>query len=125
MPHSYIVICIVGHPRRVDIRVKTFAAEARCRFDIVLQELGFADLEVDQNQDTYPLVICVRYHRGDVTVETSSVLAYAGEEYVRTSLQWAGESPRRGHHVTVGEDTAHTGYQMRRALDRRAQVAPI
>lgn len=124
MPHPYIVIYVVGHPRRVDIRVKTFVAEARCRFDIVLEELGFADPEVDENQDTYPLVIRVRYHRGDVTVETSLVLAYAGEEYVRTSLLWAGESPRCAHHVTVGEDTAHTGYQMRRTLDRHAQVAP-
>lgn len=108
----------------MDIRVKTFAAEARSRFDVILQELGFAGPEMDQNQDAYPLVMHVRYHRGDVTVDTSLVLAYAGEEYVHTSLLWARGAPIRSRRVTVGEDTAHTGYQMRRALDKHAQATP-
>ncbi|MEU5060278.1 MULTISPECIES: hypothetical protein [unclassified Streptomyces] len=108
----------------MDIRVKTFAAEARSRFGVALEGLGFASPEVDQSQETYPLVMHVRYHRGDVTVDTSLVLAYAGEEYVHTSLLWAGASPSRARSVTVGEDTAHTGYQMRRALDKHAQAAP-
>ncbi|MFD0035779.1 hypothetical protein ACWGDS_30720 [Streptomyces sp. NPDC055059] len=104
--------------------MKTFVAEARSRFGVVLEGLGFAGPEVDQSEDTYPLVMHVRYHRGDVTVDTSLILTYAGEEYVCTSLLWARNAPNRARRVTVGEDTAHTGYQMRRALEKHAQATP-
>ncbi|MEU1486020.1 hypothetical protein [Streptomyces sp. NPDC005752] len=104
--------------------MKTFVAESRSRFLAALEGLGFASPEVHQTQDMYPLVMHVRYHRADVTVETSLVLAYAGEEYVRTSLLWAVDAPPNTRRVTVGEDTAHTGYQMRRALDKHAQATP-
>ncbi|MCI3272475.1 hypothetical protein [Streptomyces cylindrosporus] len=106
----------------MDIRVKTFTAEATSRFDRVLEGLGFTGPEVDQRQDICPLILSVRYRRSDVTIETALILAYAGEEYVHTRLRWAQESPNRNRCVEMDNVTAHTGYQMRRALDRHAQT---
>ena len=108
----------------MDIRVKTFVAEAGSRFGAVLEGLGFTGPQVDDGQGTYPLMMCLRYHRDDVSVETSLVLAYAGEEYVQTSLLWGANAPGGVRCVEVGSNTAHTGYQMRRALDRQVQAVP-
>jgi hypothetical protein len=108
----------------VDIRVKTFVAEASSRFGTALEGLGFTGPEVEQGQDAHPLTMSIRYRRGDVTVETFMVLAHGGEEYVCTSLSWVRDAPNSARRVEVATDTAHTGYQMRRALDRHAQAVP-
>ncbi len=55
-------------------------------------------------------------------VETSLELSYAGEEYVRTTLLQSQEAPQRTGSIELGANAAHTGYQMRRALDRHAQA---
>ncbi|MHB9864197.1 hypothetical protein [Streptomyces sp. YIM S03343] len=54
----------------------------------------------------------------------TQLLLAAGEEYVDTSLVWRAEDPSGGRPVRIGVDTAHTGYQMLRALDRHAQAIP-
>ncbi|NGN70193.1 hypothetical protein G5C51_40710 [Streptomyces sp. A7024] len=106
----------------MDIRVKTFAAEAASRMDAALGGLGFTGPEVNQGHNTYPLVITVRYHRSDVSLKISLILTYAGEEYVSTTLQEHREAPQKARRVEVGTNTAHTGYQMRRALEQQAQA---
>jgi hypothetical protein len=63
---------------------------------------------------------CVRFERADLAVEISLVLSYMGEEYVAADLVTEDDSGsvRR---TQIGRGTAHTGYQMRRALDLQAQ----
>jgi hypothetical protein len=106
----------------MDIRVKTFAAEAIRRLNFLLDEHGFAGPEVQGDRDTYPLLISVYYHRSDLDVEASLVLSYAGEEYVTVRLLHADDQSGAARRTEVGTSTAHTGYQMRRALDRQAQA---
>jgi hypothetical protein len=99
----------------VDVRIKTFAAEAERRFAFLLDEHGFAGPEVDRNDGEYPLRIRVRYPGPGRTVDVAFVSAYMGEEYVATTLRPAG-----GDAIEIGTNTAHTGHQLRRALDRQA-----
>jgi hypothetical protein len=111
-----------GQTWRVDIRVKTFVLEAADRLDFLRTEYGFAGPEVVPDETgLYPLLRRVRYKRSDLTLEISLVLSYMGEEYVDTSLATADRSGsvRR---TQIGSNTAHTGYQMRRALDRQAEA---
>lgn len=105
------------HPERVDVRRKTFVAEATSRLEFLIQQHGFVGPEITQDGG-YPLVIHVTYHRSDLCVRESLILSYGGEEYVTTSL--LHESAARRAELTAG--TAHTGFQMRRALDRHAQA---
>jgi hypothetical protein len=60
----------------------------------------------------------VRYRRGDLALEISLVLSYMGEEYVAATVVSGDTGPSR--RTQIGSGTAHTGYQMRRALDRQA-----
>jgi hypothetical protein len=105
----------------VDVRVKTFAAEAAARLAFLCQDLGFVGPEVDDHGGGYPVVISLRFHRPSALVEVSLVLAYGGEEYVTTTLVVDHEG-RAGQSSEVGSDTARTGFQMRRALDRHASA---
>jgi hypothetical protein len=63
----------------------------------------------------------VRYQRTGLAIEISLVLSYMGEEYVATELvsEDGSGSVRR---TQIGSGAAHTGYQMRRALDRQAEA---
>jgi hypothetical protein len=106
----------------MDIRVKTFAAEAIRRLNFLLDEHGFVGPEVQGDRGTYPLLIRVRYHRSDLDVEASLVLSYGGEEYVTVRLLHADDLTGAARRTEVATSTAHTGYQMRRALDRHAQA---
>jgi len=105
------------HPEHVDIRRKTFVVEATRRFGFLIQEHGFAGPEIRQDGD-YPLLIRVIYHRGDLDVIEALILSYGGEEDVTADL--VRQSPRGRTELPAG--TAHTGYQMRRALDRHAEA---
>jgi hypothetical protein len=104
--------------------VKTFVAEACGRLEGVLDGLGFTGPEVVGEQDVFPLAREVWYRRGDVAIRSLLILAYGGEEYVETSLLRTEGESGEARQVEVGRDTAHTGYQMRRALDRHAQAIP-
>jgi hypothetical protein len=104
----------------VDTRRKTFGAEATSRLRFLLCEHGFVGPEVIQDGG-YPLLIRIIYHRSDLDVEESLILSYGGEEYVMASLVHSSPAPGPGHHTQVSTGVAHTGFQMRRALDRHAQ----
>lgn len=103
------------HPEFVDIRRKTFVAEATSRLGFLIQEYGFAGPEVTQDGD-YPLVTRVIYHRGDLDVSEALILSYGGEEYVTADLEYTNP----GRRTELSACAAHTGFQMRRALDRHA-----
>ena len=105
----------------MDVRVKSFVPEAAGRLDFLCAEYGFAGPEVVRDEaGVYPLLRRVRYQRTGLAIEISLVLSYMGEEYVATELVSEDVSGlvRR---TQIGSGTAHTGYQMRRALDRQAE----
>jgi hypothetical protein len=108
---------LAGDPEYVDIRRKTFVAEATRRLGFLVQEHGFAGPEIMQDGD-YPLLLRVMYHRSDLDVIEALLLSYGGEEYVTADLAY--QNPARRTELPAG--TAHTGFQMRRALDRHAQA---
>lgn len=68
----------------MDVRAKTFAAEAGRRFGFLAIDYEFNGPEVTGSADAYPLTRTLRYSRGGLAVEISLVLAYMGEEYVAT-----------------------------------------
>jgi hypothetical protein len=105
----------------VDIRRKTFVAETTSRLGFLIQEHGFAGPEVTQEGD-FPLLIRVSYHRSDLYVEESLVLSYGGEEYVTANVVHSSPADRAAMRTEVSAGTAHTGFQMRQALDRSAQA---
>ncbi|MET7552144.1 MULTISPECIES: hypothetical protein [unclassified Streptomyces] len=104
----------------MDIRLKTFVAEASTRMNFLRDELGCIGPEAHHPSDSYPLLISVQYRRRDLAVEVFLLLAYAGEEHVATRLSLGGGSKPRQQEV--GSHTAHTAYAMRRALDRQAEA---
>jgi hypothetical protein len=106
----------------MDPRVKTFAQEAGNRLDFLRTDYGFTGPEtVDDKTGVYPLLRRVRYTRADLAVEISLALSYMGEEHVDTDLIRRGDGGAV-HRTQIGSNTAHTGYQMRRALDRQAEA---
>jgi len=68
-----------------------------------------------------PLLLRVRYGRADLAFEISLVLSYMGEEYVATDVLSEDDSGSVCR-TQIGSTTAHTGYQMRHALDRQAEA---
>lgn len=114
---------MVSTLERVDIRVKTFAAEVASRLGFLCADCGFTDPEAmhAQDDDAYPVLRTFRYRRGGIAVEVSLTLSYMGEEYVTAKLVSA-DGPGPARCSQIGQGTAHTGYQMRRALDLQADA---
>ena len=106
----------------MDVRRKTFVAEATSRLAFLCDEYGFIGPVVSGQQDDYPLVMWVSYHRADLDVEERLVLSYGGEEYVTVAVVHPGADRAPARRTEIGADTAHTGFQLRRALDRQAQA---
>jgi hypothetical protein len=99
--------------------MKTFEAEARSRLGFLCADFGFLGPEFDNHGGGYPVVLSLRYHRASTLVEVCLVLAYGGEEYVATSLRTGqGDDPRQASEI--GDNTARSAFQMRRALDHQA-----
>ena len=105
----------------MDVRRKTFVAEATARLEFLLREHGFVRPQVTQDGE-FPLMLSVRYHRSDLDVDVSLVLSYMGEEYVTASTVDADAGSTCVNRTEVGLQTAHTGFQMRRALDHHAEA---
>jgi len=106
----------------VDVRVKTFASEAAERLGFLRAEFGFTGpVPVSGENGPYPLLRRVRFARPGLSVEISLVLSYMGEEYVAAHLVAEDESGsvRR---TQIARGTAHTGYQLRHALDLQAHA---
>ena len=105
----------------MDIRVKSFVPETAGRLDFLCAEYGFTGPEVVPDESAvYPLLRRVRYQRSGLAIEISLVISYMGEEYVATELVSEGDSGSV-HRTQIGYGIAHTGYQMRRTLDRQAK----
>ena len=106
----------------MDVRVKTFIREAANRMGFLHAEFGFAGAAVVPDEaGVYPLLRRVRFERADVAIEISLVLSYMGEEYVASDLV-AADSSGSVRRTKIRQDTAHTGYQMRRALGLQAKA---
>jgi hypothetical protein len=106
----------------VDIRRRTFATEAIKRLDFLRDEHGFVGPQLDGDADAFPLLLRISYHRKDLAVEASLVLDYGGEEYVTVELLHNDDPSGVARRTQVATGPAHTGYQMRRALDGQAQA---
>jgi hypothetical protein len=106
----------------VDIRVKTFVQEVASRLDFLRAEHSFAGPEVVPDETgVYPLLRRVRYERTGLAFEVSLVLSYMGEEYVAMDVVSEDDSGQVCR-TQIGSSTAHTGYQMRSALDRQTEA---
>jgi hypothetical protein len=106
----------------VDVRLKTFASETADRLGFLCGAFGFTGpVTVPDEAGPYPLLRRVRFERPDLAVEISLVLWYMGEEYVAADLV-AEDEPGSARRTEIRRDTAHTGYQMRHALDLQAQA---
>lgn len=112
-----------GRLEGVDLRVKTFAAETASRLGFLSADYGFTgpDTVQDGDDDVYPVLRTLRYRRGQLTVEISLILSYMGEEYITATVVSAGETGA-ARRSPVGQSAAHSGYQMRRSLDRQAEA---
>jgi hypothetical protein len=103
----------------MDVRVKTFRAEATARMGFLVEDLGFAGPEFADHGASYPVTMTLIYYRWPLRVQVTLILSYAGEEYLYTSVAVThtdGHSDRS----EISSNTVHTGFQMRRALDRQA-----
>jgi hypothetical protein len=104
----------------VDIREKTFAGEAIKQMDFLKDQYGFAGPDVSRG--TPPgTTVRVSYHRGGTTIETSLAFWHMGEEYVATTQVTDGPDGT-AQRTEMARHTAHTGYQMRRALKLQAEA---
>ena len=111
-----------GDDQVVDVRVKTFIREAAVRMGFLHSECGFnGPMVVQDESGVYPLLRRVRFERADVDIEISLVLSYMGDEYVVSDLVVA-DSSGSVRRTKIRQDTAHTCYQMRRALDLQAKA---
>jgi hypothetical protein len=91
------------------------------RFGFLREEHGSTGpLVVSDQHGVHPLLRGVRYERPGLAVKVSLVLSYMGEEYVTADLQTA-DSSGSGRRSGLRQITAHTGYQVRRGLDRLAR----
>jgi hypothetical protein len=102
----------------MDARVKTFRAEATARMSFLVEDLGFVGPVFDDHGVGYPVMMSLVYHRAPLHVEVALILAYAGEEYLHTSLI-VNRADGRSDPSEIGTNMAHTAFQMRRAFDRR------
>jgi hypothetical protein len=96
----------------VDARLKSFEAETRNRFDFLVAA-GFDPPRFVQS-DRGIRSITATYRRSDALVETALTLGYMGEETVRTVLQTVDGREE------LGCGTAHTAFQMKKALETQA-----
>ena len=109
-----------GDTQQVDFREKTFADEAIKQLEFLKDQYGFAGPEVSRG--TSPgTTVRVSYHQGGTTIEASLAFWYMGEEYVATE-QVTDDPGGRTRRTEIARHTAHTGYQMRRALKLQAQA---
>lgn len=106
----------------MDIRVKTLFWRRRTGWNSFARSTASrARRSCLTETGVYPLLRRVRYNRSDLALEISLVLSYMGEEYVATSLV-TEDRPGSVRRTQIGSSTAHTGYQMRRALDHQAEA---
>ena len=108
-----------------DVRVKTFVAEATARLEFLQTEHGFTGPTIEPSEPPdlrRRLVLTVSYGRRDLVAMTSLVFDYMGDERLLTVLLRGDGSGSDRQRTVIGDDRAHTGYQMRRALDRQADA---
>ncbi len=111
---------MLADTQRVDVRRKTFAGEAIKQLGFLQAEHGFAGPDVEREASP-GTTVRVRYRRDGITIEASLVLWYMGEQYVATT-HVVGIRDGAALRTEIGRNTAHTGYQMRRALKLQAET---
>ena len=108
----------------MDFRVNTFVPEATKRLEFMRTEYGFAgpDVESSPGIPRNRGGITVKYQRAGLILATSLTFDYGHDDNVETTL-FRYRMPAGGLRQTrVLTDTARTGYEMRRALDRHASA---
>jgi hypothetical protein len=99
----------------------SFVEVATDRLGFLADAHGFAGPEIQRPERGIPAIAHVSYHRSDATVEIAHVVGFMGENYVETRC-CRRDGRIESHWVTLGNNTTHTGYQLRRALDLHAQA---
>jgi len=99
----------------------SFIEVATDRLGFLADGHGFVGPEIERDGDGVPRAACVCYHRSDVTVEVVHVVGFMGENYVETRCRRKDRNGE-GDWMTLGHNTTHTGYQLRRALDLQAEA---
>ena len=100
----------------------SFIEAATSRLSFLADDHGFAGPEIERPSDSIPPGIArVCYHRGDATIEVIHVVGPMGENYVESRCRRKDRNSE-GDWTTLGSNTTHTGYQLRRALDLQAQT---
>lgn len=94
------------------------AATSRLRF--LVAEHDFLGPETEKDKFV-PGVSTVRYHRNDMTIEVVHVVGPMGEAYVESRLRREIDN-EQGDVTHLGRNTAHTGYQLWRAIDLQARA---
>jgi hypothetical protein len=90
----------------------------RC-LSFLVDDQGFDGPETTEwSPQSFPAITCLRYHRGEMTIEVCHVVAYMGENYVQTRCSRKDDEGW----IDLGRNTAHSGYQLRRAVDRQADA---
>lgn len=97
----------------------SFIDAATNRLTFLVDEQGFLGPETEE--DSFPGITSVRYHRNDLTIEVAHVVGYMGENYVQTRCNQP-DKDGQGNWAQLGRNTTHTGYQLRRALDLHADA---
>lgn len=108
----------------MDFRVKTFVPEVTRRLEFLRTEHGCAGPEVESSQGMprFRGGITVKYHRPGLIVETSLTFDYGHDDNVESRLLRSGTLAAGLQQTRLGPDTALTGYQMRRGLDRQVSA---
>lgn len=96
--------------------MKTFGAEAARRMAFLVDDLGFTGPVIADDPGALTR-LTVSYAKDSITVRSSLVIGYMGEEYVLTEIIDNDTARTR-----IGEHTAHKGHEMRRALDRQSEA---
>lgn len=111
----------------MDIRVKTFVPETAERLDFLRVEYGCVgpDVESSRGLPRHRGAITVTYRRPGLTVEVSLSFDYGSDDTVQTTLSRSGTPTTELEQVRLGSDSARTGFQMRRALDRQAAALRV
>src|SRR5262249_42904623 len=80
----------------------SFIDAATNRLTFLVDEQGFLGPETEE--DSFPGITSVRYHRNDLTIEVAHVVGYMGENYVQTRCNQP-DKDGQGNWAQLGRNT--------------------